>query len=367
MGQHTFKSRITAIGIVIVLLIAVAMGLFYIFEDNIIIYGIRDQVKRRMVQPVSRLDEKGLRVILLGTGSPIVDKARTMPCSAVIAGGHILIFDAGLSASRQFGIKNLSWDDLDAVFLTHIHDDHFSGLGELIMSRWMLCGMSKKSNPLTVFGPYGTSGVVNGFNAVYEYQNRIRSNAVYGYPLSGSRGEAHEISIPGMEKRLVYDKDGIRVYAFHVDHTNPYAVKKVPFDAFAYRVEYRGRSVVFSGDCRGDSRITRENLERYSKDADILIMEMYPKFITDNALIAMKDFGLADYARQLQTASAHHTTDIEGAKIAQNANVKMLVFNHLIPTDFLIKRQTLRRIGEYFQGECAVSEDFMEIYLPPVD
>ncbi|MBN1534510.1 MAG: MBL fold metallo-hydrolase [Spirochaetes bacterium] len=290
-----------------------------------------------------------------------------MPCSAVIAGGHILIFDAGLSAARQFGIRKLSWDTLDAVFLTHIHDDHFSGLGQLILSRWMQCNMKNKTRPLDVFGPSGTAGVVKGFDDAYAYQNRIRSNAVYNYPLSGSVGVAHEISINGMEKKLVYEKDGIRVYAFSVDHMNPLAVKKVTFDAFAYRVEYRGQAVVFSGDCRGDSPITRENLERYSQDADILVMEMYPKFITDNALIAMRDFGLDDYARQLEIASAHHATDIDGAMIAQKARVKKLVFNHLIPTDFLIKHQTLRHTRKYYKGECVVSEDFMEINLPPLD
>jgi ribonuclease Z len=372
MGERMMKkgfilNRKIIIGVAILLVVPVAIGLFLLFEDDLVVFGIRQTVAHSMVHTDSGATNTGMRVILLGTGSPLFDKNRTRPCSAVIAGGRILIFDAGLCASRQFGIGKLSWEKLDAVFLTHVHDDHFAGLGQLILDRWMQCSLEKKSIPLEVYGPYGTAGVVNGFSEAYKYQNLIRSNAVFGYPLSGSSGVAREVVLDGMGKALLYDTNGLRVYAFLVDHSNPFAKENVPFTAFAYRVEYRGRAVVFSGDYRGDSLITRQNLELHSMGADVLVMEMYPKFITDNALVAMKDLGLNDYARQLQIASAHHATDIDGAQIAQKARVKKLVFNHLIPTDYFIKRQMQRHVGEYYKGEAVVSEDFMEINLPPME
>ena len=76
-------------------------------------------------------------------------------------------------------------------------------------------------------------------------------------PADGIKVLSHDIS-----EGIVYDKQGIKVTAFLVDHS---PVKP----AFGYRIDYRGHSVVLSGDTR-----VSENLIRFAPGADVLVHEV---------------------------------------------------------------------------------------------
>lgn len=62
-----------------------------------------------------------------------------------------------------------------------------------------------------------------------------------------------------VDEGVVYEKDGVKITAFEVDH-------KPTKPAFGYRIDYGGRSVVLSGDT-GFS----ENLIQYAQGVDLLV------------------------------------------------------------------------------------------------
>lgn len=352
--------------LIFIIAILLAAGvLFWLNLDNIIDFAFRRTIKQSLDFRTDIMNDKGVHVITLGSGLPMFNPDRTRPCTAVIAGDQILIFDAGLCASRQIGLMNLPWDRISAVFLTHLHSDHYAGIGALIEERWLWGGPSRNM-PLRVYGPAGTDEIVEGFGKAYRINNLIRINALFGYPLEGARGEAHEFSVQGSEKKLLYDNNGLKVFAFVMDHHNPLAVKKYHIDAYGYRIEYAGRVIVLSGDCTFKSR---ENIVRHSRNADLLLHEaMYDNSQTGRTIRILKEMGQTESAEHVKTAHAHHTTAIEAAQIASESHVKKLVYYHLpVPANFIARWLFLRGTDKVFKGDIVLSEDFMDIYLPPVN
>ena len=77
-----------------------------------------------------RFEEKdtGLRVVLVGTGSPLPDPTRGGPCTVVIAGGEYLIVDVGQGswASQNAKLRDMNPNGVTGIFLTHFHSDHIT-------------------------------------------------------------------------------------------------------------------------------------------------------------------------------------------------------------------------------------------------
>ena len=86
--------------------------------------------------PLAALPD-GLHVGLCGAGSPFPDDLRSGPCTAVVAGRRLFIFDAGSSAARNIARMRLNAGQIEALFLPHYHSDHNDGLGELMLQRWI--------------------------------------------------------------------------------------------------------------------------------------------------------------------------------------------------------------------------------------
>ena len=130
----------------------------------------RTAARNFVADPIQDLPD-GLHVGICGAGSPMPDEKRNAPCTVVIAGKRMFVFDAGGSAARGIGRMQFNQGRIDAVFLTHFHSDHIDGLGELMMLRWV-AGANDK--PLPVHGPKGVESVVEGFNQAYAQDKRYR-------------------------------------------------------------------------------------------------------------------------------------------------------------------------------------------------
>jgi ribonuclease Z len=103
-----------------------------------------------------------IEVVLVGTAGPMSpDLAQNS--TAVFVNGKFLLFDAGDYAQKRMEQFNLPVSSLDAVFLTHFHNDHIADLGE-VMQRSFMLGREKA---LYVYGPTGTEQLVNGIVQAY--------------------------------------------------------------------------------------------------------------------------------------------------------------------------------------------------------
>src|SRR6185295_5192631 len=101
---------------------------------------------------------------LCGTGSPLPDEHRSGPCTVVVAGKRMFVFDAGASASRHITLMRLNIGQVDGLFITHYHSDHIDGMGELLLQRWV---QRTADRPLPVYGPPGLDDVLQGVRHTY--------------------------------------------------------------------------------------------------------------------------------------------------------------------------------------------------------
>jgi ribonuclease BN (tRNA processing enzyme) len=98
-----------------------------------------------------------MRIILLGTGTPVMDPMRLQSALLVDLKSQTLLFDAGAGVSLQMAKAGIQPEQIDTVFITHHHFDHISGLGEFLLTAWH----NGRELPLTIYGPQGTAEIVD--------------------------------------------------------------------------------------------------------------------------------------------------------------------------------------------------------------
>src|SRR3990167_7254428 len=248
--------------VAIALLAVAALAVATIFRMQISQMAFNRAVEHNLGHgSVAALDD-GIHVFVCGAGTPLPDPMRGGPCLAVIAGDTHIVIDAGSGGVRTLTRMGYPVGQIDAVFLTHLHSDHMDGLGELLMQTWVNGG---RDVPMPVHGPPGVEELVAGFNAAYRIDGTYRT-AHHGVDIANPEGRGGApvpilMPIGPGGQAVVLDQDGVTVPAFRVNHQ--------PVEsAFGYRVDYKGRSVSFSGDTVYDA-----NLVAVSRGADLLFHE----------------------------------------------------------------------------------------------
>ena len=95
---------------------------------------------------------QGIRVTLLGTGTPVPAMNRVGPSILVEAGGQKFLFDAGRGAMQRLAQLKVRWQDVDGVFLTHLHSDHVVGFPDLWLTGWKKPTTSTSESVCTTTG-----------------------------------------------------------------------------------------------------------------------------------------------------------------------------------------------------------------------
>lgn len=316
---------------------------------------IRFIARRRLSSTRNELlDLQRMTVVLCGTGDPVPDRDRAAACTAVFAAGHFFLVDIGPGSARNAGVFALPLPDLTAVLLTHFHSDHIGDLGEINVQSWI----AGRSHPLPVYGPPGVKQVVDGFASAYTLDAGYRTATV---PMLSPRTwimEPHAIVIPGSARQtnatIVLEGNGLRITAFTVDHA-PVA------PAYGYRFDYRGRSVVISGDTAKSS-----NLIRVAADADLLIHEAQAKHIISLVQQVAGEESNKLLQQTLGDIQRYHSSPVEAAEAANEAAVGLLVLSHLTPpqSGVLAQWAFLRGVSAIRPRGVKLGYDGMMIALP---
>jgi ribonuclease Z len=296
----------------------------------------------------------GLHVGLAGTGSPLPDRKRKGVCTFVLAGKHLFIIDSGPGSTLNLELMRVPLDNIQAVLLTHVHSDHIGGLGELMLKAWT---GGARTEPLKIIGPEGVDSVVQGFNQAYSLDAGFRF-AHHGPAvanLKGAGGTPETIKVLDETKgTVVFQTEDLKVTAFLVDHR--------PVEpAFGYRFDYKGRSVVISGDT-----LPSESLRRQAERVDLLLHEaLQPEMlrIISQASIARSKV-IAKVTTDILT---YHTFPEEAARIARDANVRHLVLFHIIPPTpmAIFNSAFLGDSKKYYQGPITIGVDGMLFSMYP--
>jgi ribonuclease Z len=294
-----------------------------------------------------------ITVVLCGTASPMA-QAGVQTCTAVFVNGQFLLFDVGNNAMRSMNRLNLPLHELDAVFITHYHNDHYADLGDVMEWSWIL----GRRHLLTVYGPTGITQIVEGFQSAYELEESYRT-AHHGdeiMPPEWSPSEAIEFVPPIDDSAIViYDQDGVTVKTFRVNHT--------PVEpAVGYRIEYANKSVVISGDT-----VRTTALLKQSRNADVFIADVMNKEVVEIMENVYREIGDTDRASIFHDIREYHMDVSDVGALAHEANVTRLVLNHLAPqSQSKRQRQTffLKPIKALYSGETYVGEDGLQIIIP---
>jgi ribonuclease Z len=260
-----------------------------------------------------------LSLFFAGTAGSVPSARRGLPALLLRRGGDRVLFDCGEGTQRQL-VRSIGLGEIDDVFLTHLHLDHWLGLPGLIKS----FDLRDRDRPLTVHGPAPTLQVMRAMGFAY-----------------GRLG--YELTIAELEAGDAVERDGYVIHALAADHRGPalsYAIvedaRPGRFDAeLAARLGVTpgpdfgrlqrgetvegvtpeqvlgparpGRKVVLSGDTRPS-----DALAVAAHQADVLVHEA--TFTSEEA----------DRARQTR-----HSTAREAAELARRAEVRMLALVHL--------------------------------------
>jgi len=262
--------------------------------------------------------EDGLHVGLCGAGSPMPDDRRLGACTVVMAGSSVLVFDVGNGAARNLNRMGIPVGRVEAVFLTHFHSDHIDGLGELLMQRWVTGG---HSTPLAVHGPHGVDAVVAGFMKAYAHDQRHRVDHHGEKTLapSGFGGQAHGFEADGERPVSIVQQGDWTVEAFRVDHA--------PVEpAVGYRVSYKGRRVVISGDT-----VRSDAVRAAAHDADVLVHDAMAPHLVKLIEQAAQRAGRPGLQQLMADITDYHASAQDAAMVARQAGVRYLLLTHIAP------------------------------------
>ena len=374
MQHFTFVKTISTIAV------SACLGLTSLF-GHAASYGsdfdkaLKDRVAARWNYEAARkkalLDKEKMTVFLAGTGSP-TNRNRLMSGTAVFANGKFFLFDAGDGVVEKMEQMGLPLPEIDAVFVTHFHSDHMDDLGAIVQRSYIL----GRRTFLPIFGGEGIEEIVEGIHKIYAPDFTYRTGhhgekympSNLGHAFKGmtirfdgmDHGKGHGLGL-GIghdhavdEGHVVYAQDGVVVTAFTVTHDPIHP-------ALGYRVDYKGKSVVISGDSS-----ETPNLHKFSKGADLLVAEVMNMKVEKQMEDIHRSLGHVDRAKIFSDIRNYHLSTDDVGKIAAKANVKTLLLTHLIPStddDDYMNLVFRDEVAKHYKGEIILGKDGTEFVL----
>ncbi len=261
-----------------------------------------------------------LSLLFLGTGGSVPSPRRGLPALLISRGGERMLFDCGEGTQRQL-LRSVGLVELDSIFITHFHADHWLGLPGMLKS----FALRERSQPLFVYGPEGLVDLMESMRVIY---GRL----------------PYEVSFVEIEPWGEIERDGYRVASVPVNHggrpaygyalvedARPGEFDPVEAERLGVRPGpdfgrlQRGESVagVHPDQVMGEAREGRkvvlsgdsapcESLAVCAHRADLLVHEA--------------TFAEEELERARETS---HSTARQAAELAREAEVRLLALTHL--------------------------------------
>lgn len=296
--------------------------------------------------PVDKV-KHGLSVMVLGSGGPVATSKRVSAGYLIFTDGTPrILMDAGGGVFQRIGKSGANIGGIEHILFSHLHMDHDGGMTPVLAMSFfhnMAAGI-ERTMPYKFVGP--AANTVSPFPATSGYlDGHFSANGgleryLAGFPPVLGAGtfsyETQDVSADtALPMSTVFSADdGLVVKAIAVNHG--------PVPSLAYRIEYRGKSIVYSGDTTSRT----DNMITLSQNADLLI---YDTAILDDTPAPFINL---------------HTTPTRIGEVAVASGVKKLLLSHItgITEPELHKvKHVIREQG--FNGRLRVANDLQVINL----
>jgi ribonuclease Z len=298
-----------------------------------------------------------LDVVFLGTSGSMPTAKRALSATLVRRGGEKLLFDCAEGTQRQLLRSDIGLVELEEVYLTHFHADHYLGLPGMFKT----FSLRGRELPLRVYGPRGLCDLLSGLQRIV---GRL----------------SYSVEQTELDTDAILERDGYHIETFPVDHGVSAIGYAIVEDARPGRFDVeaaaalgvpdgpergllqRGQPVVLAGGhevspaqvlgparpgrklvLSGDTRPTASVVEA-SAGADVLVHEA--TFLSD------------ELERARETL---HSTAGEAALVAREGGVRMLALTHLSTRYF--GHQVVDEARELFPA-TVVPRDFDVVAIP---
>jgi len=252
-----------------------------------------------------------MKIFVLGSGTGWIRLDRNSPGYLVEADDFSLLLDLGPGILKQVLKIGKKLEDISAIFISHFHPDHVTDLIPFLFATRYSLGY-KRILPISLYASEDFSQFYNTLKIAFREW------------IEPPRGLL-DINLLPKQKKYRFFLGPFKAYTTPVKH-NP--------ESLAIRLEYEGRSLVYSGDtgyC--------EELIELSEEADLLIIEC------SNS----KEFYVE-----------HHLSPEDIALISERAKVKRIILSHFYPHS---ENVDLDIIKERYKGEIFLAQDLMEIEI----
>lgn len=279
-----------------------------------------------------------LSLLVLGSGGPRPFGRAATSYVVEVNGTPRILVDAGPGMFLRVGELNVDLERVDTVLLTHLHIDHTGDLPGFFLARALT--VSGPSTKFNVFGPAGsgsfpnTSKLVNQLfekGGAWEYQKTFGADeTIHAVDLST------DLASPEAQ---ISDEDGLRVMAIATHHGD--------CPSIAYRVDYKGESIAFSGDMDASAV---PNLVRLAKGCNLLVFHC----------------AVLDPPKSPPQLYALHTAPKKIGEAARDAGVKRLLLSHIAPDVEEASKSVFASIRASYKGPVAFAHDKlrMPVALP---
>jgi ribonuclease Z len=272
-----------------------------------------------------------LDVVFLGTAASMPTAQRSPAALLVRRGSERLLFDCGEGTQRQLQRSAIGLPDLQEIFLTHFHADHFLGLPGMLKT-FALRG--RDETPLTVYGPHGLSEL---FSRLRPFLGRLP------YPLTvvelepGERLERGEYVIEGFA--VDHGPDALGYAIVEAERPGRFDVAAadalgVPDGPARGRLQAGEEVTVDSGrtvtpaDVLGEARPGRTVVLTGDTAPSPLVVEAAHGA---DLLVHEASFLAEEKERARETL---HSTAADAAEVARLAQVRLLALTHVSPRYF---------------------------------
>ena len=295
-----------------------------------------------------RLADNEMRITVLGSGGPApVRRAQAASGYLVELGnGKNFIFDIGPGTSGNLYSMGVHPALLDKVFINHLHLDHCGGIFPLFDAMgWA------RNTPLHVWGPsgttpeLGTAAFTENIRKAAEWHVQSKRDLL---PTGGMTITSHEIDVskfsPKNPRQLVYNENGVKIYAFPVVHCIE--------GSLGHRLEWNGLVMVYTADSEPSTFEAEQ-----AKGADIFIHEVFP---------SPEDFAAHTKMplEHAENALGEHTLPEELGLVFSIAKPGLGVGSHYTLGDALIDN-AFKSLGKTYDGPVMLAHDLSVINVTP--